>query len=233
MPPELPAEALASPLFRGLESAAARELLAQAQPRRLAAGEVLFRQGDPVEALFVVESGRLKLSQLTADGEEIVVRTVGGGAIVAGVALLEKRTLPVSATAVSACRVLAWPRARIVGFAARYPVVRTNVLATIADRMQESLTRIRQLSTASVAQRVAGALVRLARDAGRKLERGILIDQPLSRQDLAELCGASMFTTSRLLAGWAREGVLEVGRQRVVVLSLERLERLADEDVSG
>jgi CRP-like cAMP-binding protein len=57
---------------------------------------------------------------------------------------------------------------------------------------------------------------------------GVRIDQPLGRQELADLAGASMFTASRLLAGWAREGILEVGRQRVVVLSPERLEAIAN-----
>jgi len=107
------------------------------------------------------------------------------------------------------------------------------VIGTIADRMHDSLSRIRELSTETVAQRVARALLRLARDAGRPVEGGTLIDQPLGRQELAELAGTSMFTASRLLARWAREGVLEVGRQRVVVLSPARLEGLAGDDESA
>lgn len=216
-----------SPLFRGLAPAVVAEVLSSAAVRRFAAGEQVFLQGDPVTALYVVESGRLKLSQVTAEGEEVVVRTLSEGAIVAGVALLDKRKLPVSATAVTDCAVLLWPRARILELAARHPILRMNVLSTIADRMQDSLSRIRELSTDSVARRVARALLRLARENGRSTERGILIDHALGRQELAELAGASMFTASRLLARWAREGVLEVGRQRVVVVAPGRLEELA------
>ena len=222
-----------SPLFRGMASAVVEEVLGAATPRTLAAGQTLFLQGDPVEALFVVESGRLKLSQVTPDGEEVIVRTVGPGDIVVGVAVLDKRTLPVSGIAISECRVLAWPRPRILELAARHPILRMNVIGTIADRMHDSLSRIRELSTETVAQRVARALLRLARDAGRPVEGGTLIDQPLGRQELAELAGTSMFTASRLLARWAREGVLEVGRQRVVVLSPARLEGLAGDDESA
>lgn len=204
-------------------------MLAAAATRRLAGGEILFLQGDPVEALYVVESGLVKLSQTTVDGEEVVVRTVGPGAIIAGIAVLDKRTLPVTATVVADARVLIWSRPRIQALAARHPLIRMNVLGTIADRMQDSLARIREISTENVGQRIARALLRLARESGRPVEGGTLIDQKLGRQELAALAGTSMFTASRLVAEWARDGVLEVGRQRVVVRSLVRLARLAGE----
>ena len=229
MPSDRCTSAASSPLLRGLAQDEAEAVLAAATTRALDAGELLFLQGDPVESLYVVESGLLKLSQVTPDGEEVVVRTVGPGAIVAGVAVLEKRTLPVSATAVEPCRVLAWRRARIQELAARHPQIRLNVLQTIADRMQDSLAKIRELSTEQVDRRIARALLRLAREAGRPVPGGTLIDRKLGRKELAELAGASMFTASRTVAAWARDGVLEVGRQRVVVRSLARLAALGGE----
>jgi CRP-like cAMP-binding protein len=219
-----------SPLFVGLDAAAIQEVLAASSVREIAAGAELFHQGEPVEALFVVESGRLRLSQVTRDGEEIALRSFGPGAIVAGVALFDRRAFPVTAVAESDCRVLAWPRSRIQQLAARHPGLRANVVATIADRMQDTLSRLRELTAESVAQRVARALLRLARECGRAVAGGILIDQPLGRRELAELAGASMFTTSRLVAAWARSGVLEVGRRRIVIRSPERLAGLAEPD---
>lgn len=222
--------AAGSPLFLGMHDEAIREVLAASAVRSLDLGETLFLQGDPVEALYLVESGRLKLSQVTSDGEEIVLRTARDGTILAGVALLGKRILPVTAIAVEPSRVLIWSRARAQELAERHPQLRANVLATIADRMQESLTRIRELSTESAGRRVARTLIRLVQDHGRESPGGVLIDQRLGRQDLADLAGTSMFTASRLLAMWAREGWLEVGRQRVVVRSVPALERLAAGD---
>lgn len=219
-----------SPLFHGMEADAIGEVLAAASVRVLAVGESLFLQGDPVEALYVVESGRLKLSQVTPEGEEVVVRTAGEGAILAGVAVLGKRVLPVTGVAVTAARILVWPRERAQELASRHPQLRDNVLQTIADRMQESLSRIRELSTESAGRRVARALLRLAREHGRPEGGRVPIDHRLGRQELADLAGTSMFTASRLLALWAREGILEVGRQRVVVRRIAELERLAGGD---
>jgi CRP-like cAMP-binding protein len=233
MPAVPPPSAADSPLFRGLEPEAVAELLRAAQARELPAGASLFLQGDPVLSLFVVDRGLLRLVQNTADGEEVIVRTVGPGDIVAGVAILEKRDYPVSGICETSCRVLAWPRPRIQELVARFPLLRTNIMATIADRMQESLSRIRELSTESVAQRVARTLLRLAREHGRPQGNGTLIDQPLGRQQLADLSGASMFTASRLLAAWTREGILETGRQRVALLAPERLRRIAEGQDAG
>lgn len=217
-----------SSLFDGIDPGDVDEIVAAATVRRLEPGEALFLQGDPVEALYLVESGRLKLAQVTAEGREVVVRTLGPGEIAAGVALLDRRTLPVSGIALTGCRVLVWRRDQALELAAAHPELRTNALSTIADRMQESLVRIRELSTESAGQRVARALLRLCRQHGRPVDGGTLIDQPLGRQQLADLAGVSMYTTSRLLAGWARDGLLEVGRERVTVRSLPALERLAE-----
>jgi len=227
MSPKIDGALADSPLFGGLEADAILEVVAAGSTRRLEAGEALFRQGDAVDSLQVIESGRIKLSQLSVEGEEVVVCTLGPGEIVAGVALLDKRIFPVSGIAVADTLVRLWSRDRIQELAVRYPKLRTNVMATIADRMHGSLSRIRELATEKASQRVARALLRLASDTGREVENGVLIDRPLGRQDVADLAGASMYTASRLLARWAREGVLEVGRQRVVVRSMRRLERIA------
>jgi CRP-like cAMP-binding protein len=227
MPESTSSAVAASALCRGLAADAVTEVSRSSGVVELAAGEWLFLQGETVESLFVIESGVLRLVQHTPAGEEVVVRTLGRGEIVAGVALLEKRTYPVSAIAQTDCRILVWPRALIGELAARHPLLLSNVLGTIANRMQDSLSRIRELSTESVAQRVARALVRLVREHGRRVDEGTLIDQPLGRQELADLSGASMYTASRLLAGWSRDGILAVGRKRVVVRSMDRLEAIA------
>lgn len=227
MSPQIDPALADSPLFDGLGPEAVGEVVAAGSSRRLQSGEALFLQGDAVDSLQVIESGEIKLSQLTVEGEEVVVCTLGAGEIVAGVALLDKRIFPVSGIAVVDSRVRLWSREVIQRLAARFPQLRTNVMATIADRMQGSLSRIRELSTEKAAQRVARTLLRLVGERGREVPGGMLIERPLGRQDVADLAGTSMYTASRLLARWAREGVLEVGRQRVVVCSMRRLEEIA------
>ena len=85
------------------------------------------------------------------------------------------------------------------------------------------------MSTQQVERRVAHALLRLAKQAGRKVEHGIEIDFPISRQDIAEMTGTTLHTVSRTLSAWEQQGLIESGRQRIVLRDPHRLFELAEE----
>jgi CRP-like cAMP-binding protein len=89
-----------------------------------------------------------------------------------------------------------------------------------------------EMSTQQVERRVAHALLRLARQAGRKVEQGVEIDFPISRQDIAEMTGTTLHTVSRTLSAWESQGLIESGRQRVVLRDPHRLFTLAEQDNS-
>ena len=80
-----------------------------------------------------------------------------------------------------------------------------------------------------VDRRVARVLLRLVREAGRRIDGGgVEIDFAVSRQDIAEISGTTMFTVSRLLVAWGRRGIVRVGRQRIVVVEAGTLATIAD-----
>jgi CRP-like cAMP-binding protein len=218
-----------SPLLDGVPAEGRQALLQRAASRRLDRKQVLFREGEPAAALYVVESGRLKLTQLTADGQEVLVRFVGPGEACAGVAVLEGSTYPVTAQAAEPCQLKLWPREVLRELSERYPQIQTNILRALASHLQESMTRTRELATERVAQRVARTLLRLSQQAGREVEGGVLVDHPLSRQELAEMAGTTLFTVSRLLSQWETQGVVESGRERVLIRSPQRLAEMAEE----
>jgi CRP-like cAMP-binding protein len=99
----------------------------------------------------------------------------------------------------------------------------------LAGRLQELQDRYRELATERVERRVARALLRLARQTGRKVENGVLIDFPLTREDLAEMTGTTLYTVSRILSGWEKEGLIETGRQRVLIRSPHGLVAIAED----
>jgi CRP-like cAMP-binding protein len=89
--------------------------------------------------------------------------------------------------------------------------------------MQELHSRIREFSTEDVESRLAHALVRLTMQAGRHTADGILIDFPVTRQDIAEMIGTTVPTVSRMLNGWAERGLVDIGRLRIVVREPRKL----------
>jgi len=111
----------------------------------------------------------------------------------------------------------------------QHPKIAFNLLQIVAHRLQELQERFRELVTDRVERRVARTLLRLVRQAGRKVEDGVLIDFPLSRQDLAEMAGTTLFSVSRILSGWEKQGVIKTGRQRILITSPHKLVTIAED----
>jgi CRP-like cAMP-binding protein len=99
---------------------------------------------------------------------------------------------------------------------------------SISTPYQEAHTRVIEMTTEEVERRIARALLRLVKQAGRKVESGIEIDFPISRQDVAEMTGTTLHTVSRVLSAWEQQELVESGRQRIVVRDPHRLFGIAE-----
>lgn len=221
------------PLLRGLSADALEQVADRATEKRVAAGETLFREGEPATALYLVVSGRIKLTQVSADGHEVILRFVGPGDAVAALALFEDTAYPLTASAVSESVLLAWHRDVVQELFQRHPPLAVNAMRLLSKRLREVQERFRELATERVAQRIARALLRLVRQAGRRMEGGVLVDIPLSRQDLAEMTGTTLYTVSRVLSEWEARGILESGRERVLVKRPHALVALSEDLPNG
>lgn len=204
--------------------------MTNADRRTLRRGQILARQGDPADTLHLVESGLLKLLQLTPDGRQLIVRFAGPGEPFGGIAALDDAKYPVTALAVGPAVVLGWRRALLGNLLAAFPVVRNNLVREMADHMNDALTRVRELTTERVGQRLAHTLLRLARQCGVPDPDGVRIAHPLTRQELSELVGATLYTVSRTLSDWEGAGIIASTRRDLLVRDLRRLTMLTRED---
>jgi CRP-like cAMP-binding protein len=189
----------------------------------------LIHQGDPATHLYVLLSGRLKLTQVTVEGQQVLLRYALPGEAFAILAVLSDTLFPTSVQAVEDSLVAAWDKESMQKLMLEYPKVALRALTILARHTREFQDRIRELSTERVERRIARALVRLARQTGRKVKEGILLDLPLSRQDLAELTGATLFTVSRTLSQWENQGLIRSGREKIVILFPHGLVTIAED----
>jgi CRP-like cAMP-binding protein len=191
--------------------------------------EYLFHQGDPARRFCVLVTGKVKLTQLTEDGQQIILRYVSPGEAFAVIAVLSKIPYPVTATAVNQVSLLSWEDQKMLELMHQYPQLAINSLSILATRIQEIQDRFREIATERVERRIARALLRLASQTGRKLEHGILIDISLTRQDLAEMTGTTLYTVSRTLSQWEKDGLVSSQREQVTILSPHKLVVLAED----
>ena len=99
----------------------------------------------------------------------------------------------------------------------RSPRMALNALRIMAGQIRQFQNSVKDLCTQRVEQRIARAVLRLARQSGRKIENGILIDLPLSRQDLAEMTGTTLYSVSRVLKNWENRGLVQSKRQQIII----------------
>ena len=220
------------PLFAGLGAAELDAILSEARSARYAKNTAVFEQGADVHSFFLLLHGHVRATKTTPAGEQIVVRYVTPGEIFGVAPAIGLKTYPATATAVDDSVVLAWPSAAWPRLVQQHPALATNTLQTVGSRLQETHTRVMEMSTQQVERRIAHALLRLAKQAGRKVEHGVEIDFPISRQDIAEMTGTTLHTVSRTLSAWESRGLVESGRQRIVLRDPHRLFGLA-EDAGG
>lgn len=216
-------------LFNGIEGAGVAEISRMASRKRASKGEVVFEQGDPAGACHVLVEGRVKVTQLTPDGQQVVIRFIGPGEMFGCIAVFVGGDYPGTATAVTDCQILAWDGRKMGMLMERYPGIAVNALAIVGKRLLALQSRYRELATERVERRIARAILRLARQAGKRVEEGVLIDFPLSRQDVAEMTGATLHTVSRILSAWEQQGLIASGRQRITIRRPHGLVSIAED----
>ena len=216
-------------LFRGLALPALTDVAQSARQRSIQNDAFFFHQGDPATTLYVLIQGRVRIAQVTPEGQQVILRIISPGEMFGGIAALGDASYPASAQALEASVALAWDGETVARLMEEYPRIALNALRLLAGRYQEMQDRYRELATERVERRVARALLRLLRQTGRKVENGVLIDFPLSREDLAELTGTTLYTVSRILSGWEKAGLIETGRQRVLIRIPHKLVVIAED----
>ena len=216
-------------MFEGLAPEALDGILREARAVRHAKNSAVFEQGAEADAFFVLLNGHVRASKTTPNGQQVVVRYVTPGETFGVAVAIGLSHYPATATAVDDSVVLAWPSSAWPRLVAEHPALASNTLQTVGARLQDSHTRVIEMSTEQVERRVARALLRLAQQAGRKVEAGIEIDFPISRQDIAEMTGTTLHTVSRILSAWEDRGLVAGGRQRIVIRDPHKLFTLTED----
>jgi len=231
-PPPTPdvAEQLAgTELFGGLSSEVLAEVATLGRVHRLAAGAMLFSQGAPADRCHALIAGRVRVAQSGVEGAQVIVRFVGPDEMFGTVALFTDHRYPAEATSVVDSVEISWTEPTLLDLIHRHPRIALNLVSIIGTRLREAQERLRELATQRVDQRIAHALLRLAGPSGFAGRDDAAIEFPLTRQDLADMCGATLYTVSRVLTAWEKAGYVRTQRKYVCLRKLGEIRRIAGE----
>ncbi len=217
------------PFFRHLSPEAIVVISGLFEDRDVAAEQTIYFEGDSANYLYLVATGKVKLIRHTTLGRDVLLDILQGGEYFGNLSFISNRSYTETAIAQTDGCILQISAQDFEKILTRYPDVTVKVLQAVGQRLEESQEIVKQLSVYSADQRVAAALVRLAKKLGEQKQKGVLIQLPFSRQDLAAMTGTTVETVSRVMSRLASEGSISTGRKWVSINDLERLEQLAKE----
>ncbi len=216
-----------SAFLRDLSSLQLKRLAEPASMKVFPARTLLYRQGDKPTVCVLVVNGMIKLSEVSDTGHLTTLTLISRGQMVGGQALVGHDTNLFSAEAVDSTRALVWRGPELRALMQRIPRLAWNAYVATYGRLEEFAARWRELVTDNVEQRIARALLRLARQLAKREGEQLIIDSRISGQDLAGYIGTSLFTVSRVLNRWERQGMIRHRRNILILQDIHALNTIA------
>lgn len=216
------------PFFKHLPAEAISTINALFHDRDRRAEERIYFEGDDAEYLYLVAMGKVKLVRNTASGREVLLDVLHGGEYFGALTVFGERVYTETAIAQTDCCILQISSADFESILLEHPEVARRALEIVSQRLAESQDVIKQLSSYTTERRIAATLLRLAGKLGEARGENILIQLPLSRQNLAAMTGTTTETVSRVIRRLAEDKMIKSGRKWVTITDSKRLRQLAE-----
>jgi CRP-like cAMP-binding protein len=218
---------LSAPLFADMAEEESRTLFDSMVPVELSRGDVLFREGEPGDRLYVIAQGKIKLGRRSSDGRENLLSILGPGEMFGELSLFDPGPRTATASSVSDSLVYELRHQALVAWVNAHPKVATHLLGALARRLRRTNETLADLVFSDVPGRVAKALLDLSTRFGEPSDDGVRVAHDLTQEELAQLVGASRETVNKALADFASRGWVRREGRAVVLLDMDRLERRA------
>lgn len=213
------------PLFSALATEELDHVAQVAVPRRFAANQVVFREGDASDTCYIIRRGHVRALRAHLDGRTITLAQLGPGDFFGELAMLDEERRSATIEALEETEALAILGADMRRLLREHPDISVKLIATLGRRLRETNERLTRQSFQTVQSRVASALGQLvvaARTEGAG-DSDVLITS--TQAELAQLAGSSRESASRFLAVLERAGIITQGRGKLTVHDPSALER--------
>lgn len=220
------------PFFSGLEHGDLEQINRLFREQGYAPPETICFAGDPAEHLFVVADGRVKLMHHSLSGKNVLLDMLTPGEFFGSLSTLGDDVYADTAEAQTQTCVLVIGVENFRQILEKHPKVALKVVDIMAARLRTAHERVRQLSALSAEGRIANLLLILSKKFGKPGDVGLLIESPLTRDDLAAMTGTTTETASRVMSQFQKDGLIRTGRKWVSIVDQPALERIAEVEAS-
>lgn len=214
-------------IFADLDDTEMAAIAAAAPMRHFAQGELLHAPPQPMETLFTLKQGRVRIFRLAPDGRALTTAILTPGTIFGEMLLLGQQMHDNFAEALDDVTVCVMTKADVQRFLLSDARISARISEILGHRVAQLERRLSDTVFKSVPERVAGTLCLLADEEKRRLGvRGIAIQ--LTHEQVAALAGTSRETVTKILNEYASDGLVRLGRGRITIVDLSRLREASD-----
>jgi CRP-like cAMP-binding protein len=215
--------------FSSLKALNKEELLKMADCKTsvtIKKGELIFEEGDNVNGIYCVKDGICKLTKLSPNGKDHIVKLVKKGELLGQRSLISDEPVNLSAFAIEDMEVCFIPKSEILGFFDSNNKFSMNVMKTICGDLKEADETMVNLAQKSVKVRLAITLLYLEDTFGKNEDNSLKIK--LSREELASLIGTATESCIRLLSEFNKLGMIELNGKKIVLKNIGKLKKMAE-----
>lgn len=216
-----------TPFFKGLQTSEIAWIGTKFHDADFKVDEVICRSGDPADQFFVVADGRVRLLQHSLSGKDVLLDLLTTGDFFGSFSGENDDFYTETGQAHSACCIQVISREGFQQILERYPTVAMKVIDIMSKRLQKANERVHQLSSLPVEGRIASILLMLGSKFGERRGTELLLQVPLTRENLAGMTATTIESTSRVMSEFQKGGLIRSGRGWVALKDQESLENIA------
>ena len=213
------------PLLAALTDSDREALARSASRRRYRRGDIIFQKDDPGHSLFIVARGSVRIYVPSTQGADLTLAVLGPGHFFGDLSLLDGRPRSASAAALGDTNVVILERSDFVAVIRTRPAAVMSVLAVVVRRLRDTDEMASDLAFLDVGGRLAKKLLELAATNGVKRQDGVLLDMPITQEELANMIGVTRESVNRNLSLFRRIGLVAKEGRRFVLRDPAGLKR--------
>lgn len=189
-------------------------------------GEVIFEEGENVNGIYCIKDGVCKLTKLSANGKDHIVKLVTKGELLGQRSMISDEPVNLSAVALEDMQVCFIPKSEVMGYFDKNNQFSMNVMKSICGDLKEADDHMVNLAQKTVKERLAETLLYLHDTFGKNDDNSLKVQ--LSRDDLASMIGTATESCIRLLSDFNKLGWIELSGKKIVLKDIKALKNLAD-----
>jgi CRP/FNR family transcriptional regulator len=206
-------------LFSSLTDAELSEVVKRTAIKKYKRNSVILHEVDTNEFMYMVLSGKVKVTRSTEEGKETILALHGAGEFFGEVTLIDGKTTRATVSAMEDSLIVLISREDFNSLLTKHENFLNELLLIFCSRLRDSWSRIEMLNLNNAAQRIKMLLLMLSEESGTKTPEGVTLDMRLTHQNIADMTGLTRETVSRILEKWAREKAIDIGENRRIRLN--------------